>query len=578
MNPASEDKIRVLLVDDDRSFLEMVQQAFTTLSQGSWEILLATEAATTSRLLKQQPVDLVVLDMRMPEISGLQLISILNREYPSLLKVFLTGVAGEEERVAGLESGAALCLEKPMDLTGLQSIFATLNELVKWHRRQGSRGTPRAAGLLDIVKLECTSANSRLFEVSAEGVRGLIYIKEGSIIHAESPGRRGQSAFTHLATLPGADFNLRQFVEPPERSVYRQWEFLFLEAVQLQEQLQQAAAEAKAKETAPVPAPTPAPPAEPASAPRKASAKRAPAEPPANDATAVFQRHRRLTESGPPPSAPAEETAMPGLAPPAAPPVPARPATPTTPEPLQLRLVQQGPGAALPTEDRQFLRTAPAGPVQTRETSSDDLRILEIVVCSNQGELLYDWQSDRPEARLELVQVVRGQFDRVSQHLPVGQPDRLEVQTSRDRLVIQYQAEGAILLASNSGSSPVAGGSASFHQSLAGWLARHANLRGLLASGVIRPGQNAVSQSCSREYPREPLSPVWRGVQEVLGELEKQSYAPWQLRWLFEHAQLYVARRADGKSLAVFLTKDPAALDAEAVERLFNEFKTLEAS
>lgn len=557
-NPQGEMPFRVLFVDDDRAFLEVVRETFNTLSEGHWIVLTASDAATTSVILKQQLTDLIVLDMRMPEISGLQLISILNREHPAIPKVFLTGLAEASERVAGLESGAALCLEKPTGFEGFQSIYATLNELVKWHRRQAPRGAPRAAQLLDLIKLECTSGNSRLFEVVAGEVRGLIYIKDGAIIHSESPGRRGQSAFTHLAALPNPDFNLRQFVEPPERSIYRQWEFLFLEAVQLQEQTQQTAAEARTKPAAPPPPPAPA---------REPRETEPPSKP--GEAAAVFQRHRVTAES------PARSAAPPPAAGPLRPtaPPPAKPAA-TTIEPLQLRLVRHGPEPTA-VEDRPILRAAPPAPAA--EPPAEEVRILESLVCSTQREVLYEWQCDRPSARLELVDNVRERFDRISQHLPVGEPDRLEVQSTDSRTVVQYQTEGAIFFRSNHGIAPSAGGGALSHQSMAGWLARHSGLRGLLASGVLRPGQQAVSQSCSREYPREPLSPAWRCVQEVFELFQHQSINPWQLRWVFEHAQLYVTRRQDGKALAMFLSKDPDSLDTEAVERVFNEFKSLEA-
>jgi hypothetical protein len=58
----------------------------------------------------------------------------------------------------------------------------------------------------------------------------------------------------------------------------------------------------------------------------------------------------------------------------------------------------------------------------------------------------------------------------------------------------------------------------------------------------------------------------------------KHEVPAWHLRWVYEQAQLYAMRRDDGKTLAMFLTKDPAALDADAIEKVFREFKSLEAA
>jgi hypothetical protein len=95
---------------------------------------------------------------------------------------------------------------------------------------------------------------------------------------------------------------------------------------------------------------------------------------------------------------------------------------------------------------------------------------------------------------------------------------------------------------------------------------------------VIRPSpQAAISQSVVREFPRDVLSVAWRCVQELFQLVAQHGFEPWQLRWVFDQAQLYVVRRPDGQALATFLAKDPAALDAAAVERLFADFRSVKA-
>ena len=54
-------KTRLLFVDDDSGFLDMVNRIFAELSGGAWDIYLCHDAASASRLLKKQSVDLAVL-------------------------------------------------------------------------------------------------------------------------------------------------------------------------------------------------------------------------------------------------------------------------------------------------------------------------------------------------------------------------------------------------------------------------------------------------------------------------------------------------------------------------------------
>ena len=219
---------RVLFVDDDTSFLGMIRDLFGNASGGAWDIQTASGANEGFQILRRMKVDIAVIDVHMPGMDGLQMLRVLNEEFPSLPKVMLTGMPDDNTRAAALEGGAALFLEKPSGAASYESVFATIKELLRWHERYSARGSLRSLSLLDLVKLECKSENSRLFEVFVGDVRGEIYVKEGSIVHAIIPDRRGQSAFTFLATHPGAVFYLRQFVEPVERSITRQWEFLVM--------------------------------------------------------------------------------------------------------------------------------------------------------------------------------------------------------------------------------------------------------------------------------------------------------------------------------------------------------------
>jgi hypothetical protein len=494
-----------------------------------------------------------------------------------------------------------LFLEKPADYSDLQSLYATLSELLQWREKKGPSAAPRAS-ILDMVKLECSAKNSRIFEVYNNEVRGQIFIQGGDIVHAESPGRRGQSAFTYLTTLLDAEFNLRKFEETPERSIIRQWEFLYLEAAQLREQLAQAAEEAKAKasaetesEVAEAPAESIPPRAEsPGSGGDSAAvAPAVPAEPkpksppPAGsvpkvsdeDATRALFRRPGASSAEAPPAAPTAEPAAKSSARPTSPPPasPAKPAPAAPEKPLQLRMLRP----EVPSVTSSATKPAPKkGRPRARadKPAARGPRIQELLVCSYSAEILYEWQCPQAEIRLKLVEAARDRSERLTTHLPVGPVDRLELQATQARLVLRFQEDGAVLLRSASGQKPGAPGSSQFHQSIGGWLARQSSIRGLLAAGVIRPQQTPVSQSVDREFKRDALTVAWQGVQELLDALPEQGVEPWQLRWIFERAQLYVVCREDGKALAIFLAKDPTAVDAAAVEKVFKDFKAFETA
>ena len=217
-------KRRILFVDDDPEFLQMADRLLRLWSKNALEVVTAQSASAALAILQDQPLDLVVIDVCMPVVDGLQFLSILNRRFPGLQKVVLTGFATDAYRAACLSSGAELFLEKPRTSEGMESVFATLNELARWKPEPGFRGVLRRVGLIDIIQMECLGRSSSLLSVTAPRKSGSIYIRDGSIIHAECGESKGEEAFRELLSLASGDFRLNAYAEPAEETISVSWE------------------------------------------------------------------------------------------------------------------------------------------------------------------------------------------------------------------------------------------------------------------------------------------------------------------------------------------------------------------
>ncbi|MGA8029133.1 MAG: response regulator transcription factor [Bryobacteraceae bacterium] len=102
--------MRVLVVDDDREVADYVQRE---LEEESFSVAVAHDGASALRLAESSAFDILVLDVMMPFMDGLQLTRNLRRQNILTPILLLTGRDAPEEVVRGLEAGADDYLTKP---------------------------------------------------------------------------------------------------------------------------------------------------------------------------------------------------------------------------------------------------------------------------------------------------------------------------------------------------------------------------------------------------------------------------------------------------------------------------------
>jgi CheY-like chemotaxis protein len=222
---------RVLLVDDTVEFTDLFKQHLVKKRDPSWIVHTAGNYSEALNCLKANPIDLVVLDINMPVMDGLQFLTMLKRNRPALPVVVLSGMVTPENRAYALQHGAALVLDKIDVTAGFDSIYPAL-EATAEAPAEGFKGMVRQIGLMELLQLECLGRKSSVLEIKASNADGRIYISEGSIIHAEIGGIFGEKALARLYGLKGGEFRLAPFTQPARQTIEGQWEGLLMEAAQ----------------------------------------------------------------------------------------------------------------------------------------------------------------------------------------------------------------------------------------------------------------------------------------------------------------------------------------------------------
>jgi DNA-binding NtrC family response regulator len=111
-------KIKVLLVDDEEAYVKTLAERMEMRDVGSRVALSGEEALA---MLEDEPPDVMVLDLRMPGIDGMEVLEKVKKKHPQIEVIILTGHGSDKEEKEARRLGAFEYLQKPADTSHLLS-------------------------------------------------------------------------------------------------------------------------------------------------------------------------------------------------------------------------------------------------------------------------------------------------------------------------------------------------------------------------------------------------------------------------------------------------------------------------
>ena len=115
------DPVKLLLVDDERAFVDVLYNRFKRKGLAVSKAYSGTEAI---RSLREQDFDVSVLDLKMEDMDGIEVLKVFKRMDPSLQVVMLTGHGSERAAREGISQGAYDYLIKPVGLKRLVEVIS----------------------------------------------------------------------------------------------------------------------------------------------------------------------------------------------------------------------------------------------------------------------------------------------------------------------------------------------------------------------------------------------------------------------------------------------------------------------
>jgi DNA-binding NtrC family response regulator len=115
-----DEALRILIVDDEE---ELVSALVERLNLRAFQAAGVTSGTAALEYLAGKPCDVVVLDVKMPGLSGLDLIRRIKSDHPDLEVILLTGHGSKQDADQGMELGAYDYLMKPVKIDNLVKIL-----------------------------------------------------------------------------------------------------------------------------------------------------------------------------------------------------------------------------------------------------------------------------------------------------------------------------------------------------------------------------------------------------------------------------------------------------------------------
>ena len=213
------------------------------------EILTANNGKRALSLLESEPVRLLICDLKMPRIDGLQILSIVRRRYPELRTVVLSALEDEEFRSRAYALGVDLFWLK-MEMQRNSKLFIEcLESLLGRDDEPGFRGI-QSKSLMDIIQMECLSRSSSVLRITRGPLVAKLWIQDGELIDAEAEGARGEVAFRRILSWKSGTFENLPAEPNHERFITKPVNALLLESAQDMDEAASAPATPEAAEDA----------------------------------------------------------------------------------------------------------------------------------------------------------------------------------------------------------------------------------------------------------------------------------------------------------------------------------------
>ncbi|WP_417911546.1 response regulator [Candidatus Electronema sp. TJ] len=198
----------LLIVDDEPELLLSIKSGFE--HNGRFRILTAENGRDALELLDRNKVDLVVTDLRMPVMDGIELLSVMSESFPEVPHIVMTAFGTPLIEKQLKRAGAIEVLEKPLDIEALEQAVSRALDVHEGQSR--SLSGLALSSFLQLVAMEEKTVHIKVFHPS--GRNGSLFFRQGELIDAEADQLVGDEAALEMLSWENARVSMKEFPSP----------------------------------------------------------------------------------------------------------------------------------------------------------------------------------------------------------------------------------------------------------------------------------------------------------------------------------------------------------------------------
>ncbi len=223
----SLERKKVLIVDDDPTTIRLLRKSLQDIEE--IEIFTAEDGKKAIDLLNMQNIDLLISDIHMPRVNGLQLLNYVNKNMHGLKVIVLTGNGNENMETKIKSIGSYQYYEKPLDLNVFRE--SVLREL-----RSGRASQIHGINISSLLQLIDIEGKICTLTVRSHGNVGYLYFRDGELIAAETEGLRGEQAAMNIINWNNSIIEIADMCKKNKREIEKPLMQILMESARIKDE------------------------------------------------------------------------------------------------------------------------------------------------------------------------------------------------------------------------------------------------------------------------------------------------------------------------------------------------------